>query len=197
MDSFPLCTETWNLLPMFRGLGEDGVSLTRKAKGYSFFLPCSDFASVYGARGGEVGGDIQTVRAVLTGWWSGMAPPTGRRCSITIAESHLGYLGPDHQAVSGPIWGCPGGSAVKSLPASAGDTGSIPGSRSPGEGNGNPLQYSLPGKSCGHPATPAAPAPPGAGGAGYSLVGVSGSYSLVVVHSFLIAVASLGAEHRL
>ena len=149
MDSFPLCTETWNLLPMFRGLGEDGVSLTRKAKGYSFFLPCSDFASVYGARGGEVGGDIQTVRAVLTGWWSGMAPPTGRRCSITIAESHLGYLGPDHQAVSGPIWGCPGGSAVKSLPASAGDTGSIPGSRSPGEGNGNPLQYSLPGKSCG------------------------------------------------
>ena len=32
---------------------------------------------------------------------------------------------------------------VKNLPASAGDTGSIPGSgRSPGEGNGNLLQYS-------------------------------------------------------
>ena len=32
---------------------------------------------------------------------------------------------------------------VKNPPASAGDTGSIPGSeRSPGEGNGNPLQYS-------------------------------------------------------
>ena len=32
---------------------------------------------------------------------------------------------------------------VKNLPASAGVTGSIPGSgRSPGEGNGNPLQYS-------------------------------------------------------
>ena len=32
---------------------------------------------------------------------------------------------------------------VKKLPANAGDTGSIPGSgRSPGEGNGNPLQYS-------------------------------------------------------
>ena len=32
---------------------------------------------------------------------------------------------------------------VKNLPANAGDTGSIPGSRrSPGEGNGNPLQYS-------------------------------------------------------
>ena len=39
-------------------------------------------------------------------------------------------------------WGFPGGSAVKNLPASAGDVGSIPGSgRSPGEGNGNPLQY--------------------------------------------------------
>ena len=32
---------------------------------------------------------------------------------------------------------------VKNLPASAGDTGSTPGEeRSPGEGNGNPLQYS-------------------------------------------------------
>ena len=32
---------------------------------------------------------------------------------------------------------------VKNLPANAGDTGLIPGSgRSPGGGNGNPLQYS-------------------------------------------------------
>ena len=39
--------------------------------------------------------------------------------------------------------GFPGGSVVKNLPANAGDVGSIPGSgRSPGEGNGNPLQYS-------------------------------------------------------
>ena len=39
--------------------------------------------------------------------------------------------------------GFPGGTVVKYLPANAGDTGSIPGSgRSPGEGNGNPLQYS-------------------------------------------------------
>ena len=37
----------------------------------------------------------------------------------------------------------PGGSAVKNPPTNAGDLGSIPGSgRSPGEGNGNPLQYS-------------------------------------------------------
>ena len=40
-------------------------------------------------------------------------------------------------------WGFPGGSLVKSPPANAGDAGVIPGSgRSPGEGNGNPLQYS-------------------------------------------------------
>ena len=37
----------------------------------------------------------------------------------------------------------PGGTMVKNPPASAGDPGSIPGSgRSPGEGSGNPLQYS-------------------------------------------------------
>ena len=40
----------------------------------------------------------------------------------------------------------PGGPVVKNLPAKAGDTGDaslIPGlGRSPGEGNGNPLQYS-------------------------------------------------------
>ena len=36
-----------------------------------------------------------------------------------------------------------GGSVVKNLPANAEDASSIPGSgRSPGEGNGNPLQYS-------------------------------------------------------
>ena len=44
------------------------------------------------------------------------------------------------------MWGFPGGSEVKVSASNAGDIrdmGSIPGSgRSPGEGNGNPLQYS-------------------------------------------------------
>ena len=41
------------------------------------------------------------------------------------------------------IQASPGASAVKTLPANAGDTGSIPGSgKSPGDGNGSPLQYS-------------------------------------------------------
>ena len=37
----------------------------------------------------------------------------------------------------------PGGSVVKNPPANSGDSGSVPGlGKSPGEGNGNPLQYS-------------------------------------------------------
>ena len=42
----------------------------------------------------------------------------------------------------------PGGSVVKNPPANAGDVGLIPGSgTSPGEGNGNPFQYSCLGNS--------------------------------------------------
>ena len=41
------------------------------------------------------------------------------------------------------VKGSPGGLVVKNPPANAEDGGSIPGSeRSPGKGNGNPLQYS-------------------------------------------------------
>ena len=51
---------------------------------------------------------------------------------------------------SNVLWFCmsfvkhiPGGSVVKNLPVNAGNSGLIPGSgRSPGKGNGNPLQYS-------------------------------------------------------
>ena len=42
-----------------------------------------------------------------------------------------------------PYWDFPGGSDGKVSAYNAGDPGSIPGlGRSPGEGNGNPLQYS-------------------------------------------------------
>ena len=41
------------------------------------------------------------------------------------------------------MWGFPGSSVIKSLPANAGYMGLIPGlGRSPGEGNGNPVQHS-------------------------------------------------------
>ena len=46
--------------------------------------------------------------------------------------------------------GLPGWLSGKESACQCRDTGSIPGSRSPGEGNGNPLQwFFLPGKSCG------------------------------------------------
>ena len=44
--------------------------------------------------------------------------------------------------------GFPSGSVVKNLPANEGDVGLISRlGRSPGEGNGNPFQYSCPGNS--------------------------------------------------
>ena len=49
-----------------------------------------------------------------------------------------------------PVWGFPGGSGIKNLPAHAGDLGLIPGwGRSPGRGNGQPTPVFLPGKSHG------------------------------------------------
>ena len=47
-------------------------------------------------------------------------------------------------------WGFPHSAVSKESACNAGDPGSIPGlGRSPGEGNGNPLQYSYLGKSHG------------------------------------------------
>ena len=60
-----------------------------------------------------------------------------------LKMSHIYYL--TALEVRNPKW-VPGGTSGKNLPASVGDLrdmGSIPGlGRSPGEGNGNPLQYS-------------------------------------------------------
>ena len=73
---------------------------------------------------------------------SNLLPPTFKpKCSlkpmVKLRNSHI---------ICSPLlhnMGFPGGSAVKNLPASAGDTSSIPGlGRSPGQGNGNLLQYS-------------------------------------------------------
>ena len=57
------------------------------------------------------------------------APRLGSRCHLVLFI----YV----------FWGFPGGSKVKAFACNVGDLGLIPGSgRSPGEGNGNPLQYS-------------------------------------------------------
>ena len=83
------------------------------------------------------------------------------KCSVTSNtarwEVRIASIGCDAVGLTGHLQkssfcrvvGLPGGSVVKNLPANTGDTGdvgSIPGSgRSPGEGNGNPIQYSCPG----------------------------------------------------
>ena len=67
-------------------------------------------------------------------FWSGLENKN-KIGSITLFTSRI--------MVDKEIWGFPGGSVVKNLPDDAGDMDSTPGSRrSPGEGNGNPLQYS-------------------------------------------------------
>ena len=63
---------------------------------------------------------IKSVSPTLAGGFFTTEPP-GKPCNLTL----------------------PGGSEGKASAFNAGDLGSVPGSgRSPGEGNGNPLQYS-------------------------------------------------------
>ena len=74
------------------------------------------------------------------------------RCAQTSRSQGWGWGGilsfRDVWAMSGDIFGChdrgfPGGLDSKESAHNAGDLGSTPGlGRSPGEGNGNPLQYS-------------------------------------------------------
>ena len=63
---------------------------------------------------------------------------------VIVVIDNVDWTFRGHLALITTIYtGFPGGSVVKNLPVSAGDGGLIPGSgRSPGEGNGNPLQYS-------------------------------------------------------
>ena len=59
-------------------------------------------------------------------------------------EQYIYYCGQGSFRRNGvTLMGFPGGSEVKASASHVGDLGLIPGSgRSPGEGNGNPLQYS-------------------------------------------------------
>ena len=65
---------------------------------------------------------------------------------VTVILAFLPQRCPEPFAMANrylPVWGFPGGSGIKNLPAHAGDLGLIPGRwRSPGGGHDNPLQCS-------------------------------------------------------
>ena len=75
-------------------------------------------------------------------------PPSLSCHRFSLTPVHMTFLLKTQNVSS---WkGFPGGWVVKNPPANAGNSGFIHGSgRSPGEGNGNPLPVSLPGKSHG------------------------------------------------
>ena len=71
-------------------------------------------------------------------WLDGITDPK----DMSLSKLQELVMGQESLAFCSPL-GFPGGSEVKTSACNAGDPGSIPGSgRSPGEGNGNPLQYS-------------------------------------------------------
>ena len=100
---------------------------------------------------------LSHVRLSVTPWTIAYETPLSMEISRQECWSGLPFLSPgdlpDPGIESGPpalqaealplFRGFPGGSGVKASAWNAGNPDSIPGSgRSPGEGNGNPLQYS-------------------------------------------------------
>ena len=84
--------------------------------------------------------EMATHSSVLAWRIPGKVEPDG----LSSSELHrVGHDWSNLAAAAAASHRFPGGSVVKNLPANAGDTGSILGlGRYPGEGNGNPLQYS-------------------------------------------------------
>ena len=65
------------------------------------------------------------------------------RTGLSDFHFHFHFLSLTENAFKGSFLGFPGSSQVKASACNAGDPGLIPGSgRSPGGGDGNPLQYS-------------------------------------------------------
>ena len=70
-------------------------------------------------------------------------PFVSKQKNVQILSTGTMHAETTHIYVCMCVYGLSCGSVVKNLPANAGDTGSIPGwGRSPGEENGNPLQFS-------------------------------------------------------
>ena len=76
-------------------------------------------------------------------WWATVNGITESQTQLSMHTCKVQILSVYISLQRAVCWGFPGGSVVKNPSANAADTGSIPGSeRSPGEGNGNLLQYS-------------------------------------------------------
>ena len=111
--------------PSIRVFSSESILCIRWPKYWSFsFSPCNEYSGLISCRI-----DLFDLLAV-----QGTLKSLLQHCSSKASMvQHSAFL---HQ-------GFPGGSEVKASACNAGDLGSIPGSgRSPGEENGNPLQYS-------------------------------------------------------
>ena len=105
------------------------------------------FAHMWGRRGGNSSGGLASCQQphIKNGqtFYSMLSPPPSICPHVSFSVMTTWSV---HLKCHTPhtLWThFPGGSEVKNLPANAGDPGLIPGSgRSPGVGNGDPLQYS-------------------------------------------------------
>ena len=85
--------------------------------------------------------ELKTLRTFKI--WSPSASIISSPTNALLESPTAGILSPFYLFISPHIWIFPGGSDGKASAQNAADPGLIPGSgRSPGEGNGNPLQYS-------------------------------------------------------
>ena len=83
------------------------------------------------------------VQSLVDNWDLASLAAWPKKKKKNYVNGNSGYLVLEIKDLVKVKLGFPGGSVAKNLPANEGDMGSIPGSeRSPGKGNGNPLQYS-------------------------------------------------------
>ena len=134
----PAMQETWVQFLGWEDSLEEGM-----ATHYNIFawrIPWTEEPIGYSPWGCKELDTTERLSTQHTGEEEGIKFPLGRDQHYARHPYMVFYF--KHQNYS-TMKGFPGGSVVKNLPDNAGDVGFIPGlGRSPGEGNGNPLQYS-------------------------------------------------------
>ena len=119
---------------LFNMLSRLVIAFKKLFSSNTFFLNSDIYRIVYMISGKGNGNPLQyscLEKPMDRGaWWATVHGVTGVGHDLPTKALHI-------------ILGFPGGSGVKTLPANEEESGLIPGSgKSPGEGNGNPLQYS-------------------------------------------------------